>query len=162
MKDLYKFKDGDKVYLPEHTCNVCGVVWDGYSENYPIDVGWVDTDGNEQVSSFTEFGLNTTSSTNPSIFLATEDNRIKLEALYGKPFEVYVDKKSSEYTRKLLRDHGKPILCYVSDLGDYTIGKRSGVALVEDCVIDGGEFITNNRVRWLNAVPVSSFDTDFI
>ena len=162
MKELYKFKNGDRVYLPEHTCSVCEVVWDEDSENYPMDVACVSTDGDESECSFTEFGLNTIYAVNPSIFLATEDNRIKLEALYGKPFEVYADKKSSEYTRKLLVEHNKPILCYVSDLGDTSIGKRSAVALVEDCVINGGEFIANNRVRWLNAVPVSSFETDFI
>lgn len=102
MKDLYKFKNGDKVYMPERTCNVCTVVWDRWSEGCPVDVVWVDADGDEREASFTEFGLCTKSRVNPSIFLATEDNRIKLEALYGKPFEVYVDKKSSEYTRKLI------------------------------------------------------------
>ena len=140
----HKFKVGDMVYLIgfsyfkpcELTLSNCG---------YPQlkfkvlmdDIGY---------ETFTEDGCYATDDVEPSIVLATEENRQMLNKLLGVEYEP-VKLTGSDLAKKLLKD--KPQTCYVSDVS--ATSSSDAVVLITE--FENDRFISKNGAGWKFAVP---------
>ena len=141
-----KFKEGDMVYLIGFSYfKPCKLTLSDreYSQHLKLKV--VTDDG---IETFTENGCYTPDGTEPSIVLATEDNRQMLNKLLGVEYEP-VKLKGSDLAKKLLKDN--PQTCYVSDINDEH-------ALLKGCVdlivkFDGGFFVSWRGLMSEHAVP---------
>ena len=141
-----KFKEGDMVYLIGFSyfkpCKL--TLYDReYSQHLKLKV--VTDDG---IETFTENGCYTPDGTEPSIVLATEDNRVTLNKLLGVEYEP-VKLKGSDLAKKLLKD--KPQTCYVSDISDEHALSRGCVDLIVK--FDDGVFVSSRGLIWKFAVP---------
>ena len=141
-----KFKEGDMVYLIgfsyfkpcELTLSDC--------EHLPLKFKvMMDGIGYE---AFTEDGRYTTYGIEPSIVLATEDNRQMLNKLLGVEYEP-VKLTGSDLAKKLLKDN--PQTCYVSDVSEEYATSNSGVTLIME--FENDSFISKSGTGWKFAVP---------
>ena len=141
-----KFKEGDMVYLIGFSYfKPCKLTLSDreYSQHLKLKVV---TD--EGIETFTENGCYTPDGTEPSIVLATEDNRQMLNKLLGVEYEP-VKLTGSDLAKKLLKDN--PQTCYVSEVSDERAVSNDGVALIIG--LENGRFIAKNGVDWKHAVP---------
>ena len=141
-----KFKEGDMVYLIGFNhfkpCKLLTIGDDYLTTEFKVMVD------DSNFETFTESGCYTTSDVEPSLVLATEENRLMLNKLLGVEYEP-VKLTGSDLAKKLLKD--KPQTCYMSDISD-------DVALSNKCIdliakFENGGFITNSGVRWKFAIP---------
>ena len=141
-----KFKEGDMVYLIgfsyfkpcELTLNDCEYL----SLKFKVlmdDIGY---------ETFTEDGRYNTGSVEPSIVLATEENRQMLNKLLGVEYEP-VKLTGSDLAKKLLKD--KPQTCYVSDVSDVFATSSGCVIVITE--FENDRFISKNGAGWKFAVP---------
>ena len=118
----HEFKEGDMVYLIGFSYfKPCKLTLSDreYSQHLKLKV--VTDDG---IETFTENGCYTPDGTEPSIVLATEENRQILNKLLGVEYEP-VKLTGSDLAKKLLKDN--PQTCYVSDVSDEHAVSKSGV-----------------------------------
>ena len=109
---------------------------------------------NRGSETFAENGCYTTGGTEPSIVLATEDNRQMLNRLLGVEYET-VKLKGSDLAKKLLKNN--PQTCYVSDFDDEHAVSNGGVILIME--LENDSFISKNGVGWKHAVPCDQHGT---
>ena len=142
-----KFKEGDMVYLIGFNYfKPCKLTLSNCEYSQHLELKVVMDDGSSET--FTENGCYTTDDTEPSIVLATEENRQMLNKLLGVEYEP-VKLKGSDLAKKLLKN--KPQTCYMSDTSD-------DIALSNKCIdlitrFENGEFITVSGVGCKFAVP---------
>ena len=141
-----KFKEGDIVYLIGFNhfkpCKLLTMGDDYLTTEFKVMVD------DSNFETFTESGCYTTSDVEPSLVLATEENRQMLNKLLGVEYEP-VKLTGSDLAKKLLKD--KPQTCYMSDISD-------DVALSNKCIdliakFENGGFITMSGVRCKFAIP---------
>ena len=141
-----KFKEGDMVYLIGFNhfkpCKLLTIGDDYLTAEFKVMVD------DSNFETFTESGCYTTSDVEPSIVLATEENRQVLNKLLGVEYEP-LKLTGGDLAKKLLKD--KPQTCYMSDISD-------DVALSNKCIdliakFENGGFITMSGVRWKFAIP---------
>ena len=141
-----KFKEGDMVYLIGFNhfkpCKLLSTGGDYLTMKFKVMVG-----GND-FETFTESGCYTTKDFEPSIVLATEENRLMLNKLLGVEYEP-LKLTGSDLAKKLLKD--KPQTCYVSDISDDYAKSSSGVVLIME--YENDRFISKSGVGWKFAVP---------
>ena len=141
-----KFKEGDMVYLIGFgyfkPCKL--LLADSKLSRLKFKI--VMSDGNWET--FTANGCYTPKDVEPSIVLATEENRLILNKLLGVEYEP-VKLTGSDLAKKLLKD--KPQTCYVSDNSDEHATSRSGIVLIME--YEDGSFISKSGVGWKFAVP---------
>jgi hypothetical protein len=118
-----QFKAGDEVYCPKLGLKIC-TLEKGIVNSYPIRI-------NEH-NSFSLEGKAVIVDSVQSIFHATPENKLLLEALYKCDFES-PKLKGSDLTRKLLSE-GKHVLCYVSDQSEDLAVSQKFAVLVTACV----------------------------
>ena len=141
-----KFKEGDMVYLIGFNYfKPCKLLTAG--GNYLTMKFKVKVDGGNYLT-FTENGCYATNGVEPSIVLATEENRLMLNKLLGVEYEPS-KLKGSDLAKKLLKD--KPQTCYVSDNSDENATSNELIYLVVK--FENGVFITMSGIRWGHAVP---------
>ena len=151
-QQTHKFKEGDMVYLIGFNyfkpckLTLSNCEYSSKKLKVVIDDGSFET--------FTENGCYTTCDTEPSIVLATEDNRQMLNRLLGVEYEP-VKLKGSDLAKKLLKNN--PQTCYVSDFDDEHAVSNSGVILIME--LENGSFISKNGVGWKHAVPCDQHGT---
>lgn len=140
-----QFKAGDEVYCPKLGLKIC-TLEKGIVNSYPIRI-------NEH-NSFSLEGKAVIVDSVQSIFHATPENKLLLEALYKCEFES-PKLKGSDLTRKLLSE-GKHVICYVSDQNDHraTINKRTSVIYKID---SSNRFMTIENCLWKYAVPCNDY-----
>ena len=148
-----KFKEGDMVYLIGFGCLKPRKLQIGFNNGSPMEFKVMVDDFNN-FETFTESGCYTTTDIEPSIVLATEENRFLLNKLLGVEYEP-LKLTGSDLAKKLLKD--KPQTCYMSDISD-------DVALSNKCIdliakFENGGFITMSGVRWKFAVPCNQHGT---
>ena len=142
-----KFKEGDMVYLIGFNYfKPCKLTLSNCEYSQHLELKVVMDDGSSET--FTENGCYTTDDTEPSIILATEDNRQMLNRLLGVEYEP-VKLKGSDLAKKLLKDN--PQTCYVSDNSDEHAVSMSGVVLIME--FENDRFISKSGVGWKFAVP---------
>ena len=141
-----KFKEGDMVYMIGFNhfkpCKLLTTGDDYLTMKFKVMVD--DSD----FETFTESGCYTTKDFEPSIVLATEENRLMLNKLLGVEYEP-LKLTGSDLAKKLLKD--KPQTCYMSDISD-------DVALSNKCIdliakFENDRFISNSGIHWEHAVP---------
>ena len=143
-----KFKEGDMVYLIGFNClKPCKLLTTG--GDYLTMKFKVMVDDNFET--FTESGCYTTGDTEPSLVLATEENRQMLNKLLGVEYEP-VKLTGSDLAKKLLKD--KPQTCYVSDWNDGYATLNNGVSLIME--FENDRFISKSGIGWKFAVPCDS------
>ena len=141
-----KFKEGDMVYLIGFNhFKPCKLLTTG--GNYLTMKFKVKVDGGNYLT-FTENGCYAANGVEPSIVLATEENRKMLNKLLGVEYEP-LKLKGSDLAKKLLKD--KPQTCYVSDNSDENATSNELIYLVVK--FENGVFITMSGIRWVHAVP---------
>jgi len=141
-----KFKEGDMVYLI------------GFSYFKPCELTLSDCEyshlkfkvmmDDNNYETFTENGCYTPDDTEPSIVLATEENRVMLNKLLGVEYEP-LKLTGSDLAKKLLKD--KPQTCYVSDISDEYASSNKCIDLISK--FENGAFITMSGTGWKFAVP---------
>lgn len=141
-----KFKEGDMVYLIGFgyfkPCKL--LLADSKLSRLKFKI--VMSDGNWET--FSENGCYKNYGKEPSIVLATEENRQMLNKLLGVEYEP-LKLTGSGLAKKYLKD--KPQTCYVSDNSeDYA--KSSGCVVLIMEYVDGS-FISISGVGWKFAVP---------
>ena len=138
-----KFKEGDMVYLIGFgyfkPCKL--LLADSKLSRLKFKI--VMSDGNWET--FSENGCYKNYGKEPSIVMATEENRLMLNKLLGVEYEP-VKLTGSDLAKKLLKD--KPQTCYVSD--DYASSNRRVDLIVK---FENDRFITMRGVHWKYAVP---------
>ena len=140
-----KFKEGDMVYLIGFNYfKPCKLTLSN-CEYPPLLVVVMDGNGYE---TFTENGCYTTEDVEPSLVLATEENRLMLNKLLGVEYEP-VKLKGSDLAKKILKD--KPQICRVSDISDDYASSNNCFDLIAK--FDSGVFITMSGTRWVHAIP---------
>ena len=141
-----KFKEGDMVYLIRFNYfKPCKLTLSN-CEYPPLKLEVVMDDNDYET--FTENGCYTTKDVEPSIVLATEENRLMLNKLLGVEYEP-VKLKGSDLAKKMLKD--KPQTCYVSDVSDeYALSNGCGVLIME---FENDKFISKMGACWKFAVP---------
>ena len=141
-----KFKEGDMVYLIGFNhfkpCKLLTMGDDYLTTEFKVMVD------DSNFETFTESGCYTTSDVEPSLVLATEENRLILNKLLGVEYEP-VKLTGSDLAKKLLKD--KPQTCYVSDNSDDYAKSSSGVVLIME--YENGSFISKSGTGWKFAVP---------
>ena len=141
-----KFKEGDMVYLIGFNhfkpCKLLSTGGDYLTMKFKVMVG-----GND-FETFTEDGKFLTKDFEPSVVLATEENRLMLNKLLGVEYEP-LKLTGSDLAKKLLKD--KPQTCYVSDISDDYAKSSSGVVLIME--YENDRFISKSGVGWKFAVP---------
>ena len=148
----HKFKEGDMVYLIGFNYfKPCKLTLSN-CEYSSLKLKVVIDDGSSET--FTENGCYTTDDTDPSIVLATEDNRQMLNRLLGVEYEP-VKLKGSDLAKKLLKNN--PQTCYVGDFSDEDAVSNGGVILIME--LENGSFISKNGVGWKHAVPCDQHGT---
>ena len=141
----HKFKEGDMVYLIGFNhFKPCKLTLSN-CEYPPLLVVVMDGDGYE---TFTENGCYTTEDVEPSLVLATEENRLMLNKLLGVEYEP-LKLTGSDLAKKLLKD--KPQTCYVSDVSDEYALSIGGVVLIME--FENDRFISKMGTGWKFAVP---------
>ena len=138
-----KFKEGDMVYLIGFNyfkpCKL--LLADSKLSRLKFKI--VMSDGNWET--FSENGCYKNYGKEPSIVMATEENRLILNKLLGVEYAP-VKLTGSDLAKKLLKD--KPQTCYVSD--DYASSNRRVDLIVK---FENDRFITMRGVHWKYAVP---------
>ena len=141
-----KFKEGDTVYLIGFNhFKPCKLLTAG--GNYLTMKFKVKVDGGNYIT-FTENGCYAANGVEPSIVLATEENRLMLNKLLGVEYEP-VKLTGSDLAKKIIKD--KPQTCYVSDISDDYASSNNCFDLIAK--FDSGVFITMSGTRWGHAVP---------
>ena len=141
-----KFKDGDIVYLIGFSYfKPCKLTLSDreYSQHLKLKV--VTDDG---IETFTKNGCYTPNCTEPSIVLATEENRQMLNRLLGVEYEP-VKLTGSDLAKKLLKHN--PQTCYVSDISDERASSKGCVDLIME--FENDSFISKGGTGWKFAVP---------
>ena len=146
-KQPHKFKEGDMVYLIGFGCLKPRKLQTGFNNGSPMKFK-VMVDDMNNYETFTANGCYTTKDVEPSIVLATEENRLILNKLLGVEYEP-VKLTGSDLAKKLLKD--KPQTCYVSDNSDDYAKSSSGVVLIME--YENGSFISKSGVGWKYAIP---------
>ena len=141
-----KFKEGDMVYLIGFNYFKPCKLTPSNCEDLPLKLEVV-MDNNDY-ETFTANGCYTPKDVEPSLVLATEENRQMLNRLLGVEYEP-VKLTGSDLAKKLLKN--KPQTCYMSDTSD-------DIALSNKCIdliakFECGRFITMSGIRWEYAVP---------
>lgn len=140
-----KFKESDMVYLIGFNhfkpCKLLTTGGDYLTMKFKVMV-------DDNFETFTESGCYTTKDFEPSIVLATEENRQMLNKLLGVEYEP-VKLTGSDLAKKLLKD--KPQTCYVSDVSDDYAVSSNGVTLIMK--FENDSFISKSGIRWEHAVP---------
>ena len=142
-----KFKEGDMVYLIGFgyfkPCKL--LLADSKLSRLKFKI--VMSDGNWET--FSENGCYKNYGKEPSIVLATEENRLMLNKLLGVEYEP-VKLTGSDLAKKLLKD--KPQTCYVSDISDDIALFNKGINVIAK--FENGGFITmSSNVHCKFAVP---------
>ena len=141
-----KFKEGDMVYLIGFSYfKPCKLTLSDREYPQHLKLKVVTDDG---IETFTEDGRYTTYGVEPSIVLATEDNRQMLNKLLGVEYEP-VKLTGGDLAKKLLKDN--PQTCYVSDFSEEYATSNSGVSLIME--FENDSFISKNGIGWKFAVP---------
>ena len=141
-----KFKEGDMVYLIGFGCfKPCKLTLSN-CEDLPLKLEVV-MDNNDY-ETFTANGCYTPKDVEPSIVMATEENRQMLNKLLGVEYEP-VKLTGSDLAKKLLKD--KPQTCYVSDISDDIASSDACIDVIAK--FENGGFITMSGVHWRYAVP---------
>lgn len=142
------FKPGDKVYFPTLTTKILTV-----TKVIDFPESQIVADGFK----FTLSGKVNTWDANPSIFLATEENRKKLQDLYGVEFaEPRKEPPNAEIIKAMLERGDKFIMCYVSDNYEEPDG------ICQKAIIDGYDpdalypFLVADEAGWKYATPIDS------
>ena len=147
--NVNKFKEGDMVYLIGFNYfKPCKLTLSN-CEDSPLKLEVV-MDNND-CETFTANGCYTTKDVEPSIVLATEENRQTLNKLLGVEYEP-VKLTGSDLAKKLLKD--KPQTCYVSDNSEDYAKSSSGVVLIMK--FENDRFISKRGTGWKFAVPCDS------
>lgn len=141
-----KFKEGDMVYLIGFGCLKHRKLQIGFNNGSHMEFKVMVDDGNFET--FTESGCYTTTDIEPSIVLATEENRLILNKLLGVEYES-LKLTGSDLAKKLLKD--KPQTCYVSDNSEEYATLSGGVVLIME--FENDRFISKSDVGWKFAVP---------
>ena len=145
-QQTHKFKDGDMVYLIGFNYfKPCKLTLSNCEYSH-LKLKVVMDNGDSET--FTENGRYVTDDTEPTIVLATEDNRQMLNRLLGVEYEP-VKLTGSDLAKKLLKD--KPQTCYVSDVSEEYAVSKSGAALIME--FENDSFISKSGVGWKFAVP---------
>lgn len=141
-----KFKEGDMVYLIGFNYfKPCKLMLTN-CEDSPLKLEVV-MDNNDY-ETFTANGCYTTKDVEPSIVLATEENRQMLNKLLGVEYEP-VKLIGSDLAKKLLKDN--PQTCWISDVSDERAISSSGVTLIME--FENDMFISKSGTGWKFAVP---------
>ena len=141
-----KFKEGDMVYLIGFGCLKPHKLLSTDDAYLTMKFRVIIDDNNSKT--FTESGCYTTSDVEPSLVLATEENRLMLNKLLGVEYEP-VKLKGSDLAKKLLKD--KPQTCWISDVSDECAVSSSGVTLITE--FENDRFISKSGAGWKFAVP---------
>ena len=145
-QQTHKFKEGDMVYLIGFNYfKPCKLTLSNCEYSHLKFEVVMDNRGSE---TFTENGRYLTDDTEPTIVLATEDNRQMLNRLLGVEYEP-VKLTGSDLAKKLLKN--KPQTCYVSDFSDEHAVSNGGVVLIMG--LENGSFISKNGIGWKFAIP---------
>ena len=142
-----KFKEGDMVYLIGFGCLKPRKLQIGFNNGSPMEFKVMVDDFNN-FETFTESGCYTTTDIEPSIVLATEENRFLLNKLLGVEYEP-LKLTGSDLAKKLLKD--KPQTCYVSDNSEEYATLSGGVVLIME--FENDRFISKSGTGWKFAVP---------
>ena len=141
-----KFKEGDMVYLIGFgyfkPCKL--LLADSKLSRLKFKI--VMSDGNWET--FSENGCYKNYGKEPSIVIATEENRQMLNKLLGVEYEP-VKLTGSDLAKKLLKD--KPQTCYMSDISDDIASANKCIGVIAK--FEKGGFITMSGVRCKYAVP---------
>ena len=144
-----KFKEGDMVYLIGFSYfKPCKLTLSDreYSQHLKLKV--VTDDG---IETFTKNGCYTPDGTEPSIVLATEENRQMLNKLLGVEYEP-VKLTGSDLAKKLLKHD--PQICYVSNISEeYAVNNKCTDLIVG---FYNSSFISKGGTDWKFAVPCDS------
>ena len=141
-----KFKEGDMVYLIGFGCLKPRKLQTGFNNGLPMKFK-VEV-AKDVFETFTEDGKYLTIDTEPSIVLATEENRVMLNKLLGVEYEP-LKLTGSYLAKKLIKD--KPQTCYVSDVSDDYASSNNCFDLIAK--FENDRFITMSGMRWKFAVP---------
>ena len=148
-KQPHKFKEGDVVYLIGFgyfkPCKL--LLADSKLSRLKFKI--VMSDGNWET--FSENGCYKNYGKEPSIVMATEENRQMLNKLLGVEYEP-LKLTGSDLAKKLLKD--KPQTCYVSDNSDDFAKSSGGVVLIME--FENDRFISKIGAGWKFAVPCDS------
>ena len=141
-----KFKEGDMVYLIGFDClkphKLISTGDDYLTTEFKVMVD------DSNFETFTESGCYTTSDVEPSIVLATEENRLMLNKLLGVEYEP-LKLTGGDLAKKLLKD--KPQTCWISDVSDERAVSSRGVTLIME--FENNRFISKSGIGWKFAVP---------
>ena len=145
-QQTHKFKDGDMVYLIGFNYfKPCKLTLPNCEYSHLKFKVVMDNGGSK---TFTENGRYLTGDTEPTIVLATEDNRQMLNRLLGVEYEP-VKLTGSDLAKKLLKD--KPQTCYVSDVSEeYAVSSGIVVLIME---FENNSFISKSGIGWKFAIP---------
>lgn len=147
------FKEGDEVYSP-YVGNGLYRLVPHVSDTYPLKINY-----GVNFGTFTKRGLRSASDNLPAIFLATEENRLALETLYGVSFEP-LPLKGSAKVRQLLKDNeGSRVLCVVSDSSEDEARYSLRVQVIHDVTRHHRPFQDQHGECWAYAVPLNEVDT---
>ena len=140
-----KFKEGDMVYLIGFNhfkpCKLLTIGDDYLTAEFKVMVD------DSNFETFTESGCYTTKDFEPSLVLATEENRLMLNKLLGVEYEP-LKLTGSDLAKKLLKD--KPQTCYVSDISEEYATSRNVVLIME---FENDRFISKMGTGWKFAIP---------
>ena len=142
-----KFKEGDMVYLIGFGCLKPRKLQTGFNNGSPMKFK-VMVDDMNNYETFTANGCYTTKDVEPSIVLATEENRLILNKLLGVEYEP-VKLTGSDLAKKLLKD--KPQTCYVSDISDDIASSDACIDVIAK--FENGGFITMSGIHCRYAIP---------
>ena len=144
-----KFKEGDMVYLIGFNYFKPCKLTPSNCEDLPLKLEVV-MDNNDY-ETFTANGCYTPKDVEPSLVLATEENRQMLNRLLGVEYEP-VKLTGSDLAKKLLKN--KPQTCYMSDTSDDFALSNKCIDLIAK--FENGDFITMSGAYWKFAVPCDS------
>ena len=148
-----EFKVGDLVYSPVHGTQIFQLEGNS-SLYYPLSITYYDNDGDEGFDTFTFEGFLSRTHKTPLLFRATEENKAKLETLYGVEFEASLPNPSSNNIIKALLDKtGNKVPCWVSD--DIEHPTRGNLWVFIESVKDGQIFpyCDDTGSIWGHATP---------
>ena len=138
------FKIGDKVYFPKDGNKVFTIEDDERSILYPLGFG-----GN----TFTRNGRYCISDTTPSLYHATPENKAKLEAFYGIPFESAPYKPTPKEIIQARLDSGElSVPCWVSSV-DKQPATRNTWMFIRQIVDEDQPFVDEQGSKWKYATP---------
>lgn len=120
----YQFKAGDKVYFPKMSSKIY-TLQQSSNKAYPLIIKYNDVNFDE----FTLHGNLHSSDANPSLLLATDENRFLLNQLYDDEFEE--SKPINDFIQEQI-DKNSYCLCVVSD---YEINKGTNIKTLEEWVV---------------------------